>query len=165
MHIYLCSSYKQSLAAWILVIYTLWANIELICDSCPQAHSKATLCSLHCVLDVCNRMLLFDPKHVLWLASFSFGVFAEVFGRLNSFPKIVKIKGSDYNFIYLEETERVGKTYFMSLCEPIAVPVGTLWPCLFFHDSSFTFKPWLSPGRSENTSWKTLWHQSIILLT
>lgn len=164
MHIYWCSSYKQSWAAWILVIYTLWANIELICDSCPQANSKAALCSLHWVLYVCNRMLLFDPKHVLWLGSFSFGALAEVFGKPNSFSKIIRLKGSDYNFICLEETERVGKVNFTSLCEPIAVPVGTLWPCLFSHDSSFTFKSWLSPG-SENISWKTLWHQLIILLT
>lgn len=54
-------------------------------------------------------MLLFDPKHVLWLASFSFGVLAEVFGKADSFSKVIRIKRSDYNFIDLEETEKLEK--------------------------------------------------------
>lgn len=62
-------------------------------------------------------MLLFDPKHVLWLASFPFGALAEVFGKPDSFSEVIRIKGSDYYVIDLEETERVGKIHFMFLCE------------------------------------------------
>lgn len=52
-------------------------------------------------------------------ASFSFGVVAEVFGKPDSFSKVIRTKESASNFIYLEETWKGGRgTHITSLSEP-----------------------------------------------
>lgn len=56
-------------------------------------------------------MLLFDPKYVLWLSFFSFGILAERFGKPGSSSKVTRRKGLDSLFSDLEEIVQVGKIH------------------------------------------------------